>query len=104
MQPEQPTQSTQPAQQVATPPEAPVQQQPVANKEPAFYRKYWPFGLIFVFAPLGIIFGIYVLLTGDVFKNDKTNGAYTPISKREKTTLIIIGLALQLFAIVNAVS
>jgi hypothetical protein len=89
MQPEQENQSQQPA--PTTPPQP---QQPLSQEKPAFYRQYWPFGLIFIFAPFGLIFGIIILLTGEVYKN--TNGTYFPISKKEKTTLLIVGIALQI--------
>lgn len=98
MPPEQENQSQQFVQQ----PIPPQSQQPLAQEKPAFYRQYWPFGLIYIFAPFGLIFGIIVLLTGDVYK--KTNGTYASISRREKITLLIIGALLQLIGTINLLS
>jgi hypothetical protein len=55
------------------------------------YRQYWIFGIIFLFLP--IIIGLILLFTGDVYK--KVNNVWTPISRREKITLIVIAILLQ---------
>ena len=82
-----------------TPPVQPLtsQSQPEANSNPPIYRQYWPFGIVFILAPFGVIFGITILLTGDIFKN--VNGSFKAISKKEKTTLLIAGVILQLLGI-----
>ena len=99
MQPQQnPTQTNQP-------PQTNTQAQPsqqVQTAHPPFYRQYWPFGIIFIFAPLGLIFGIVVLLTGTVYKKQKDTSAYVSISKREKFTILIAAVLLQGFYIMSA--
>jgi hypothetical protein len=84
-QPSAPT-GTAPAQPQTTEPQAPP---------PALYRQYWPFAVIYLLLPLGVVIGIILLLTGDVYR--KSQGVFKPISAAEKVALIIIGAALQAY-------
>jgi hypothetical protein len=63
---------------------APIQ--PVTKKIP-FYRSYWIFAAIYLLLPP--IFGIIILVTGDIFRKQKT-GEFNPIGIGEKITLTIV--------------
>ncbi|MDB5182394.1 MAG: hypothetical protein JWO47_178 [Candidatus Saccharibacteria bacterium] len=96
MQPEQtppPTQSQ---------PMIPQQSGQPENKKPPFYRQYWPFAVIFIVLPFGLIFGLLILFSGEVYRGK--DSVYTPISQKEKTTLIIVGVILQLLGTLRVFS
>lgn len=81
---------------------APVQAAPSASVP--FYRQYWIFAVIYIL--LTPIIGLIILLTGEIYRKDKT-GQFAPITKREKTTLTVVAILLWIavvFAQVNAKS
>jgi len=84
--------SSQQARQQPTAPSPPLTQQAPVSDIP-FYRRYWPFGLIFMFAPLGVLFGIIVLATGTIYRTK--NGQTSPISTKEKITLTVVAIIIQ---------
>jgi len=55
-----------------------------------WYRRYWLFVLILLFALGGTVIGLVILSKGDVYK--KENGTYQPISKKEKVILVVIAI------------
>ncbi len=97
-----PLQPAQPAAQPVAQPQQPVPgAQAVAGDGKAadqvsWYRKYWWFAVIFLFAPFGLIIGLVLLLGSDtVYKKSKQDNLYHPISSKEKTILIVIAVILQ---------
>jgi hypothetical protein len=70
------------------------------SSKPIFYRQYWPFAIIFILAPFGLLIGLLILSTGDIYKNN--HGTYAAISQKEKITLMAVAIILQLLAVGKA--
>ena len=62
-----------------------------------WYRRYWTFGLIFILAPGGVIFGVIVLLKGTIYRGKK--GGYVEISRSEKIKLSILAVVFLVLSI-----
>jgi hypothetical protein len=93
MSPEQPVQSPVPQPQPVQPQPINTDTQPPATDQTKvpLYRSYWPFAAIYLILPP--IFGLIILLTGEVYRKQK-DGQMQPISLREKITLTIVVLLL----------
>lgn len=71
----------------------------ISTEQIKWYRKYWWFAFVYLILPLGLFVGIYLLSTGTIYRKDKTSGLYKSVSKKEKSSLIILGLVLWSFAV-----
>lgn len=96
MDPQQPSSNPQQAPAAAEP-----QHTPASAPKVPFYRSYWPFAAIYLILPP--IFGLIILLTGDIYRKQK-DGHVAPISKREKITLTVVIIALWAFIVARRLS
>ena len=98
----QPTQTSQPTTSMPVSPIPLPTQTPVqSNDKKPFFRMYWIFAAIFLILPP--IFGLVILLSGDIYRKDK-QGQVAPISKKEKITLAIIACVIWVFVVLSQLS
>jgi hypothetical protein len=73
--------------------------QPATTQKVPFYRSYWIFAAIYLLLPP--IIGLFILLTGDIFRKQK-DGVIAPISNREKVTLTVVIIVLWIFFVLSS--
>jgi hypothetical protein len=79
----------------------PAEGLPTVPQRVPFYRLYWIFAAIYLLTPF--VLGLVILLTGGVYRKDKS-GQALPIKKREKITLTVASLLLWGFTTLSLIN